>query len=173
MPLLWSVMHDYQRQRILTLLDPNQDPLGAGYHTIQATIALGSGGFFGKGWLNGTQAHLDFLPERSTDFIFAVFSEEFGLFGNLVLVTLFVFVIGRGMFISFNASTLFTRLLAGAVTLTFFTYVFVNMGMVSGILPVVGVPLPLVSYGGTSLVSILFGIGILMSIHTHKRLVKS
>jgi len=173
MPLLWSVMHDYQRQRILTLLDPNQDPLGAGYHTIQATIALGSGGFFGKGWLNGTQAHLDFLPERSTDFIFAVFSEEFGLFGNLVLVTLFLFVIGRGMFISFNASTLFTRLLAGAVTLTFFTYVFVNMGMVSGVLPVVGVPLPLVSYGGTSLVSILFGIGILMSIHTHKRLVKS
>jgi rod shape determining protein RodA len=173
MPLLWSVMHDYQRQRILTLLDPNQDPLGAGYHTIQATIALGSGGFFGKGWLNGTQAHLDFLPERSTDFIFAVFSEEFGLFGNLVLVTLFLFVIGRGIFISFNASTLFTRLLAGAITLTFFTYVFVNMGMVSGILPVVGVPLPLVSYGGTSLVSILFGIGILMSIHTHKRLVKS
>ena len=172
MPLLWSVMHDYQRQRILTLLDPNQDPLGAGYHTIQATIALGSGGFFGKGWLNGTQAHLDFLPERSTDFIFAVFSEEFGLFGNLVLVTLFVFVIGRGIFISFNASTLFTRLLAGAITLTFFTYVFVNMGMVSGVLPVVGVPLPLVSYGGTSLVSILFGIGILMSIHTHKRLVK-
>ena len=173
MPLLWGVMHDYQRQRILTLLDPNQDPLGAGYHTIQATIALGSGGFFGKGWLNGTQAHLDFLPERSTDFIFAVFSEEFGLFGNLVLVTLFLFVIGRGLFISFNASTLFTRLLAGAITLTFFTYVFVNMGMVSGILPVVGVPLPLVSYGGTSLVSILFGIGILMSIHTHKRLVKS
>ena len=173
MPLMWSIMHDYQRQRILTLLDPNQDPLGAGYHTIQATIALGSGGFFGKGWLNGTQAHLDFLPERSTDFIFAVFSEEFGLFGNLVLVTLFVFVIGRGIFISFNASTLFTRLLAGAITLTFFTYVFVNMGMVSGVLPVVGVPLPLVSYGGTSLVSILFGIGILMSIHTHKRLVKS
>jgi rod shape determining protein RodA len=173
MPLLWSMMHDYQRQRILTLLDPNQDPLGAGYHTIQATIALGSGGFFGKGWLNGTQAHLDFLPERSTDFIFAVFSEEFGLFGNLVLVTLFLFVIGRGMFISFNASTLFTRLLAGAITLTFFTYVFVNMGMVSGILPVVGVPLPLVSYGGSSLVSILLGIGILMSIHTHKRLVKS
>ncbi|MEO8626999.1 MAG: rod shape-determining protein RodA, partial [Betaproteobacteria bacterium] len=173
MPLLWSVLHDYQRQRILTLLDPSQDPLGAGYHTIQATIALGSGGFFGKGWLNGTQAHLDFLPERSTDFVFAVFSEEFGLFGNLVLVTLFLFIIGRGIFISFNASTLFTRLVAGAVTLTFFTYVFVNMGMVSGILPVVGVPLPLISYGGTSLVSILFGLGILMSIHTHKRLVKS
>jgi rod shape determining protein RodA len=172
-PLLWSVMHDYQRQRVLTLLDPTQDPLGAGYHTIQAAIALGSGGVFGKGWLNGTQAHLDFLPERSTDFIFAVFSEEFGLFGNLILMTLFIFVIGRGLFITFNASTLFTRLMAGAVTLTFFTYVAVNMGMVSGILPVVGVPLPLISYGGTSLVSVLFGMGILMSIHTHKRLVKS
>jgi len=173
LPLVWPVLHDYQRQRILTLLDPNQDPLGAGYHTIQATIALGSGGFFGKGWLNGTQSHLDFLPERSTDFIFAVFSEEFGLFGNLVLVTLFLFVIGRGLFITFNASTLFTRLVAGAITLTLFTYVFVNMGMVSGVLPVVGVPLPLISYGGTSLVSILFALGILMSIHTHKRLVKS
>jgi rod shape determining protein RodA len=173
LPLLWSVMHDYQRQRILTLLNPNEDPLGAGYHTIQATIAMGSGGFFGKGWLNGTQAHLDFLPERSTDFIFAVFSEEFGLFGNLVLVSLFLFVIGRGLFITFNASTLFARLVAGAITLTFFTYVVVNMGMVSGVLPVVGVPLPMISYGGTSLVSILFGMGILMSIHTHKRLVKS
>jgi rod shape determining protein RodA len=173
LPLLWSVLHDYQRQRVLTLLDPTQDPLGAGYHIIQATIALGSGGFFGRGWLNGTQAHLDFLPERSTDFIFAVFAEEFGLFGNLVLVTLFLFVIGRGMFITFNASTLFTRLLAGAITLTFFTYVFVNMGMVSGLLPVVGVPLPLISYGGSSLVSLLLGMGILMSIHTHKRLVKT
>jgi len=173
LPVLWSFMHEYQQRRVLTLLDPTQDPLGAGYHTIQAAIALGSGGFFGKGWLNGTQAHLDFLPERSTDFIFAVFSEEFGLFGNLILVTLFLFVIGRGMFITFNASTLFTRLTAGAITLTFFTYVAVNMGMVSGILPVVGVPLPLISYGGTSLVSILFGMGILMSIHTHKRLVKS
>jgi rod shape determining protein RodA len=173
LPVVWSFMHEYQQRRVLTLLDPNQDPLGAGYHTIQAAIALGSGGFFGKGWLNGTQAHLDFLPERSTDFIFAVFSEEFGLFGNFILVTLFLFVIGRGMFITFNASTLFTRLIAGAITLTFFTYVAVNMGMVSGILPVVGVPLPLVSYGGTSLVSILLGMGILMSIHTHKRLVKS
>jgi rod shape determining protein RodA len=173
LPLLWSMMHDYQRQRVLTLLDPSQDPLGAGYHTIQAAIALGSGGFFGKGWLNGTQAHLDFLPERSTDFIFAVFSEEFGLFGNFILVTLFLFVIGRGMFITFNASTLFTRLTAGAITLTFFTYVAVNMGMVSGVLPVVGVPLPLISYGGTSLVSLLVGMGILMSIHTHKRLVKT
>ncbi len=173
LPLLWSVMHDYQRQRVITLLDPAQDPLGAGYHTIQAAIALGSGGLFGKGWLNGTQAHLDFLPERTTDFIFAVFSEEFGLFGNVVLVVLFLFVIGRGLFISFNASTLFTRLLAGAITMTFFTYVVVNMGMVAGVLPVVGVPLPLVSYGGTSLVSILFGLGILMSIQTHKRLVQS
>lgn len=173
LPLMWSLMHDYQRQRVLTLVDPNQDPLGAGYHTIQAAIALGSGGFFGKGWLNGTQAHLDFLPERSTDFIFAVFSEEFGLFGNFILVTLFLFVIGRGMFITFNASTLFARLTAGAITLTFFTYVAVNMGMVSGVLPVVGVPLPLISYGGTSLVSLLFGMGILMSIHTHKRLVKT
>jgi rod shape determining protein RodA len=173
LPLMWSMLHDYQRQRVLTLLDPNQDPLGAGYHTIQAAIALGSGGFFGKGWLNGTQAHLDCLPERSTDFIFAVFSEEFGLFGNLILVTLFLFVIGRGMFITFNASTLFERLTAGAITLTFFTYVAVNMGMVSGVLPVVGVPLPLISYGGTSLVSLLFGMGILMSIHTHKRLVKT
>jgi rod shape determining protein RodA len=173
LPLLWSVMHDYQRQRVLTLLDPNQDPLGAGYHTIQAAIALGSGGFFGKGWLNGTQAHLDFLPERSTDFIFAVFSEEFGLFGNFILVTLYLFVIGRGMFITFNASTLFARLTAGAITLTFFTYVAVNMGMVSGVLPVVGVPLPLVSYGGSALVSLLLGAGVLMSIHTHKRLVKT
>ncbi len=173
LPFLWRHMHDYQQRRVLTLLDPSQDPLGAGYHTIQAAIALGSGGFFGKGWLNGTQAHLDFLPERSTDFIFAVFSEEFGLFGNLILVTLFLFVIGRGMFITFNASTLFTRLIAGAITLTFFTYVAVNMGMVSGVLPVVGVPLPLISYGGTSLVSLLFGMGILMSIHTHKRLVKT
>jgi rod shape determining protein RodA len=173
LPFLWSMLHDYQRKRVLTLIDPMEDPLGAGYHIIQSTIAIGSGGILGKGWLNGTQAHLDFLPERSTDFIFAVFSEEFGLFGNLILMTLFLFVIGRGLFITFNASTLFTRLIAGAVTLTFFTYVAVNMGMVSGILPVVGVPLPLISYGGTSLVSVLFGMGILMSIHTHKRLVKT
>jgi rod shape determining protein RodA len=154
------------------MLDPSQDPLGSGYHTIQSTIAMGSGGLFGKGWLNGTQARLDFLPERTTDFVFAVYSEEFGLFGNLVLLVLFVLVIGRGLYISANASVLFSRLLAGAVTLTFFTYAFVNMGMVSGILPVVGVPLPLISYGGTSLVTLLFGLGILMSIHTHKRLVK-
>lgn len=172
-PFLWSVLHGYQKKRILTLVDPTSDPLGAGYHTIQSTIAIGSGGFFGKGWLNGTQAHLDFLPERTTDFIFAVFAEEWGLFGNIVLLVLFMLIIGRGMVIAANAPTLFTRLLAGAVTLTFFTYVFVNMGMVAGILPVVGVPLPLISYGGTSLVTIMFGIGLLMSIHTHKRLVQS
>ena len=173
LPLVWSLLHDYQRQRLLTLLDPSQDPLGAGYHTIQSTIAVGSGGVLGKGWLNGTQTHLDFIPERTTDFIFAVFSEEFGLFGNLVLLMLFLAVIARGMVITANAPTLFTRLLAGAVTLTFFTYAFVNMGMVSGILPVVGVPLPLISYGGTSLVSICVGMGILMSIATHKKLVQT
>ena len=173
LPFLWSILHDYQRQRVLTLLDPSQDPLGAGYHTIQSTIALGSGGVFGKGWLNGTQAHLDFLPERTTDFIFAVYAEEFGLFGNLLLLVLFLLVVGRGLVIAANAPTLFTRLLAGAITLIFFTYAIVNMGMVSGILPVVGVPLPLISYGGTSLVTILFGVGLLMSIHTHRRLVQT
>lgn len=173
LPFLWSVLHDYQRQRILMLLDPAQDPLGSGYHTIQSTIAVGSGGVFGKGWMNGTQTHLDFIPERTTDFIFAVYSEEFGLFGNLVLLFLFLLVIARGMIITANAPTLFTRLLAGAITLTFFTYAFVNMGMVSGILPVVGVPLPLISYGGTSLVTICLGFGILMSIQTHKKLVQT
>jgi rod shape determining protein RodA len=173
LPFLWSMLHDYQRQRVLTLLDPSQDPLGAGYHTIQSTIALGSGGVFGKGWLNGTQSHLDFLPERTTDFIFAVYAEEFGLFGNLVLMVLFLLVVGRGLVIAANAPTLFTRLLAGAITLTFFTYAIVNMGMVSGILPIVGVPLPLISYGGNSLVTILFSVGLLMSIHTHRRLVQT
>jgi rod shape determining protein RodA len=173
LPFAWSMLHDYQRQRILTLLDPAQDPLGSGYHTIQSTIAVGSGGLFGKGWMHGTQTHLDFIPERTTDFIFAVYAEEFGLLGNLVLLTLFLLVIGRGILITGNAPTLFTRLLAGAITLTFFTYAFVNMGMVSGILPVVGVPLPLVSYGGTSLVSICLGFGILMSIHSHKKLVQT
>jgi rod shape determining protein RodA len=173
LPFAWSALHDYQRQRILTLLDPMQDPLGAGYHTIQSTIAVGSGGLIGKGWMSGTQTHLDFIPERTTDFIFAVFSEEFGLAGNVVLLVLFLLVIVRGMVISVNAPTLFTRLLAGAITLTFFTYAFVNMGMVSGILPVVGVPLPLVSYGGTSLVTIFLGFGILMSIETHKKLVQT
>jgi rod shape determining protein RodA len=173
LPLVWSVLHDYQRQRILTLLDPTQDPLGAGYHTIQSTIAVGAGGLIGKGWLKGTQAHLDFIPERTTDFIFAVYSEEFGLFGNLVLLLVFLLAIARGMVITANAPTLFARLLAGAVTLTFFTYAFVNMGMVSGVLPVVGVPLPLISYGGTSLVTICLGFGILMSIQTHRKLVQT
>jgi rod shape determining protein RodA len=173
LPLVWSILHDYQRQRVLTLLDPSQDPLGSGYHTIQSTIALGSGGIAGKGWLSGSQTHLDFIPERTTDFIFAVYSEEFGLIGNGVLLVLFILVIARGAAITANAPTLFTRLFGGAITLTFFTYAFVNMGMVSGILPVVGVPLPLVSYGGTSLVTICLGMGILMSIQTHKKLVQT
>jgi rod shape determining protein RodA len=173
LPFAWSVLRDYQRQRILTLLDPTQDPLGAGYHTIQSTIAVGSGGWFGKGWLNGTQTHLDFIPERTTDFIFAVFAEEFGLIGCLLLLVLFLLVISRGMVITARAPSLFARLLGGAITLTFFTYAFVNMGMVSGILPVVGVPLPLVSYGGTSLVSICIGFGILMSISSHRKLVQT
>src|SRR5258706_7847593 len=150
---LWGMLHDYQRRRILTLFDPSQDPLGAGYHTIQSTIAVGSGGIFGKGWLKGTQTHLDFIPERTTDFIFAVYSEEFGLLGNMLLLILFLLLIARGTMITANAPTLFTRLFGGAITLTFFTYAFVNMGMVSGILPVVGVPLPLISYGGTCPVS--------------------
>jgi rod shape determining protein RodA len=173
LPFVWSVMHDYQRRRILTLLDPMEDPLGAGYHIIQSTIAIGSGGLLGKGWLNGTQAQLDFVPERSTDFILAVFGEEFGLAGNVALIVLYVLIIARGMMIAANASTVFARLTAGAITLTFFTYAFVNMGMVSGILPVVGVPLPMISYGGTALLSVLAGFGILMSISTHKQLVSS
>jgi rod shape determining protein RodA len=170
-PIAWSMMHGYQRQRILTLFNPEQDALGAGYHSIQAGIAVGSGGLTGKGWMNGTQTHLDFIPERTTDFIFAVYSEEFGLLGNILLLALFLLVIVRGLVIAANAPTLFTRLLAGAVTLTFFTYAFVNMGMVSGILPVVGVPLPMISYGGTALVSLCLGMGILMSIQTHRKLV--
>jgi rod shape determining protein RodA len=170
-PVVWSMMHGYQRQRILTLIDPMEDPLGAGYHTIQSTIAVGSGGLTGKGWMSGTQTHLDFIPERTTDFIFAVYSEEFGLIGNMILMALFLLVIMRGLVIAANAPTLFTRLLAGAITMTFFTYAFVNMGMVSGILPVVGVPLPMISYGGTSLVSLCLGLGILMSIQTHRKLV--
>ena len=173
LPALWSMLHDYQRRRIMTLFDPSQDPLGAGYHTIQSTIAIGSGGVIGKGWQNGTQTHLDFLPEKSTDFIFAVFSEEFGLIGNTSLLLLYLMVIGRGMVITANASTQFTRLIAGSITLTFFTYIFVNIGMVVGILPVVGVPLPLISYGGTSMVTMLLGFGILMSIQTHPKLVKT
>ncbi|WP_371323803.1 rod shape-determining protein RodA [Dechloromonas sp. ZY10] len=171
-PFLWTMLHDYQKKRILTLLDPTTDPLGSGYHIIQATIAIGSGGVFGKGYLSGTQTHLEFIPEKHTDFIFAVYSEEWGLLGNVVLVTLYTLLIGRGLMIASAASTLFARLLAGAITLGFFTYAFINMGMVSGILPVVGVPLPFMSYGGTALVTLFLAIGILMSINTHRMLVK-
>jgi rod shape determining protein RodA len=173
-PLAWKyLLHDYQRQRVLTLVDPSSDPLGAGYHIIQATIAVGSGGVTGKGWMAGTQTHLDFLPERSTDFIFAVYAEEFGLIGNLLLLLLYAAIIWRGMALAASAPSLFGRLFAGAVVLNFFTYAFVNMGMVSGILPVVGVPLPLISYGGTSMVSVLVGLGVVMSAASHKRLVKT
>jgi len=170
---LWGVLHDYQRRRILTMLDPSQDPLGAGYHTIQSTIAVGSGGVLGKGWLQGTQAHLEFIPERHTDFIFAVYSEEFGLAGNCVLLGLYALLIARGLVIAAQAASFFSRLVAGAVTLMFFTYAFVNMGMVSGILPVVGVPLPFVSYGGTSLATLFVGVGILMSVRRHRRLMQA
>lgn len=173
LPVIWSVLHDYQRARILTLIDPTTDPLGKGFHIIQSTIAIGSGGVTGKGWLNGTQSHLAFIPERTTDFIFAVFSEEFGLVGNGVLLVLYLLLIGRGLMIAANAPTFFARLLAGAITLIFFTYAFVNMGMVSGILPVVGVPLPFMSYGGTALVTLGLGVGILMSIQRHRKLIQS
>ena len=169
-PVLWHFMHDYQRRRVLMLLDPQQDPLGAGYHTIQSTIAIGSGGVYGKGWFNGTQSQLDFLPERSTDFIFAVIAEEFGLLGVLILLSIYLFIVYRGLYVSSRAQSTFGKLLAGALVLTFFIYVFVNIGMVSGILPVVGLPLPLVSYGGTSLVTLMAGFGIVMSIHTHRML---
>ncbi len=173
MPVVWNHMHDYQRERILTLIDPTTDPLGKGFHIIQSTIAVGSGGITGKGWLKGTQAHLEFIPERTTDFIFAVFSEEFGLIGCCILLTLYLLFFVRGLMIAANAPTFFTRLLAGAITTIFFTYAFVNMGMVSGILPVVGVPLPMMSYGGTALVTLGFGAGILMSIQRHRKLVQS
>ncbi|CAG2150680.1 rod shape-determining protein RodA [Cupriavidus plantarum] len=169
----WPVLHDYQQHRVCTLLDPTTDPLGKGFHTIQSIIAIGSGGVTGKGWLKGTQTHLEFIPEKHTDFIFAVFSEEFGLIGNAVLLVLYLLLIFRGLYIAANAPTLFSRLLAGAITLIFFTYAFVNMGMVSGILPVVGVPLPLLSYGGTALVTLGMGIGILMSISRQKRLIQT
>ena len=169
-PILWRMMHDYQRQRVLTLLDPESDPLGAGYHIIQSKIAIGSGGLYGKGWLNGTQSQLDFLPERSTDFIFAVYAEEFGMMGAAVLLSLYAFIIWRGLYIADHAQDNFSRLLAGSLSMTFFVYLFVNVGMVSGILPVVGVPLPLVSYGGTSLVTLMAGFGMLMSINSHRRL---
>ncbi len=171
-PVAWNLMHDYQKRRILTLIDPSSDPRGAGYHIIQSTIAVGSGGPLGKGWLNGTQTHLEFIPERHTDFILAVFSEEFGLVGNVVLLLLYSALIARGLVIASEAASLFSRLLAGSITLSFFTYAFVNIGMVSGILPVVGVPLPFISYGGTALVTLFLGLGMLMSINKHRMLMK-
>ncbi|MDZ4146150.1 MAG: rod shape-determining protein RodA [Burkholderiales bacterium] len=169
----WMVLHDYQQQRICTLLDPGKDPLGKGFHIIQGMIAIGSGGVFGKGFMQGTQTHLEFIPERTTDFIFAAYSEEFGLLGNLLLISGFIFLIFRGLAIALEAPTLFARLLAGSVTMIFFVYAFVNMGMVSGILPVVGVPLPFISYGGTAMVTLGMAIGILMSIAKSKRLMQS
>jgi len=170
-PIIWHFMHDYQRQRVLTFFNPERDPLGSGYHIIQSKIAIGSGGFFGKGWLNGTQSHLHFLPEHSTDFIFAVCGEEFGLIGSLILITFFMVIILRGLYITLNAQDTFSRLLAGSLTLTVFMSFFINMGMVTGILPVVGLPLPLISYGGTSMVTLMASFGILMSIQTHRKLV--
>ncbi len=167
---LWNFMQDYQKQRVLTLLNPDSDPLGAGYNIIQSKIAIGSGGLFGKGWTNGSQAQLEFLPERDTDFIFAVLGEEFGLFGVLTLLTLYLFIVGRGLFIAVQAHDTFSRLLAGSISLTFMVYVFVNTAMVTGLVPVVGVPLPLVSFGGTSMVTLMAGFGILMSIHSHRKL---
>jgi rod shape determining protein RodA len=169
-PVAWYLMHDYQHQRVLTFLNPESDPLGTGYHIIQSKIAIGSGGISGKGWLNGTQSHLEFLPERHTDFIFAVVSEEFGLVGIIALLTLYLFIILRGLYIATQAQDTFGRILAGSLSLVFFVYLFVNAGMVTGLLPVVGVPLPLISYGGTSLVTILASFGMLMSIHMHKKL---
>jgi rod shape determining protein RodA len=169
-PVLWHFMHDYQRRRVLTFLNPETDPLGAGYHIIQSKIAIGSGGLFGKGWGNGSQAQLEFLPERSTDFIFAVLGEEFGLIGLLLLMVAYLFVVGRGLYIAWQAQDTYSRLLAGSISLTFFVYIFVNTGMVTGLLPVVGVPLPLVSYGGTSMVTLMAGFGILMAIHSHRNL---
>ncbi len=170
LPVLWYVMHDYQRQRVLTFLNPESDPLGSGYHIIQSKIAIGSGGISGRGWLEGSQSQLAFLPERTTDFIFAVIAEEFGLIGVGVLLLSYLFVAGRGLYIASQAQTSFARLLAGSISMTFLVYVFVNVGMVTGLLPVVGVPLPLISYGGTSMVTLLAGFGILMSIHTHRRM---
>ncbi len=169
-PILWKVaLHDYQRLRILTLLNPESDPLGSGYHIIQSKIAIGSGGVYGKGWLNGTQSQLDFIPERSTDFIFSVFGEEFGLFGSAVLILLYLVIIYRGLYIAASSSDNFGRMLAGALSLTFFVYLFVNTGMVTGMLPVVGVPLPLISYGGTSMVTLMAGFGLIMAIRSSKR----
>lgn len=172
-PVIWHFMHTYQRQRVLTFLSPERDPLGSGYHIIQSKIAIGAGGIFGKGWLQGSQSHLHFLPEHATDFIFSVCGEEFGLIGAAILIGLYVFITARGLYISSKAQDSFTRLLAGSLSLTFFISMFINIGMVSGILPVVGVPLPLVSYGGTSMVTLFAFFGILMSISTHRKLVAS
>lgn len=172
-PIIWRFMHGYQQQRVITFFNPEHDPLGAGYHIIQSKIAIGSGGLLGKGWLNGTQSHLQFLPEHATDFIFAVAGEEFGFIGGLVLLTIFSAIVLRCMYISSQAQDTFSRLLAGSLSITFFMSFFVNMGMVTGILPVVGLPLPLISYGGTSMVTILAGFGIIMSIHTHRKLLGS
>ncbi|MBT8124326.1 MAG: rod shape-determining protein RodA [Gammaproteobacteria bacterium] len=169
MPVFWFYLHDYQRQRILTMLNPESDPLGTGYHIIQSKIAIGSGGVYGKGWLNGTQSQLDFIPERSTDFIFAVFSEEFGFLGVVLLLCAYGFIVMRGLTIAARAKNTYSRLLAGSLSLSFFAYFLVNIGMVSGLLPVVGVPLPLISYGGTSAVTLLAAFGILMSIHSHRK----
>ena len=169
-PFLWQLLHDYQRQRILTLFDPWSDPLGAGYHSIQSMIAIGSGGLQGKGWKNGSQSQLEFIPERHTDFIFSVFSEEFGFIGVLLLLVLYLSICGRGLYIAYYTKDTFSRLIAGSLSMTFFFYVFVNVGMVSGMLPVVGVPLPLISYGGTSMVTLMAGFGILMGIHNQRNL---
>jgi rod shape determining protein RodA len=169
----WAFLHDYQRKRVLTFLDPQSDPLGAGYHSIQSMIAIGSGGLLGKGWTRGSQAQLEFLPERQTDFIFAVIGEEFGLIGLTVLLLLYLFVVGRALYLAMQMQDTFARLLSGSLALTFFVYVFINAGMVSGVLPVVGVPLPLVSYGGTSMVTLLAGFGILMSLYSHRKLIGS
>ena len=169
----WKVLHEYQRQRVCTLLDPTRDPLGKGFHIIQGMIAIGSGGFWGKGFMQGTQTHLEFIPERTTDFIFAAYGEEFGLIGNLFLIAAFLFLVFRGLWIALQAPTLFTRLMAASVSMIFFTYAFVNMGMVSGILPVVGVPLPFISYGGTAMVTLGLALGILMSIAKSKQLVQT
>ena len=172
-PVIWNLMHDYQQKRVLTFLNPEQDPLGSGYHIIQSQIAIGSGGLYGKGWLNGTQSHLEFLPERSTDFIFAVFCEEFGLLGVLILISIYLFIIARGLYISMEAQHVYGKLLSVGVVAGFFVYIAVNMGMVSGQLPVVGIPLPLISHGGTSMLTIMAGFGILMAVHTHRRLLSN
>jgi rod shape determining protein RodA len=169
----WHFLHDYQRERVLTFLNPQTDPLGAGYHIIQSQIALGSGGLFGKGWMHGSQAQLQFLPERSTDFIFAVVGEEFGLIGLILLLALYLFIVARALWLAMQTNDTYSRLLGLCIALTFFVYVFINAGMVSGLLPVVGVPLPLVSYGGTSVVTLLAGFGILMGLYSHRKLVGS